>query len=80
MPVVPDLHPRMLGALEEKVCFFPWGFFFPSGFIKSSAIGFHWVETMINARVVNASVEQTWAKPPPGSRLKGKGVEHQFHL
>lgn len=45
-------------APEEKVCFFPKGFFFPSGFFRNSEIGFHWVEAMTNARVVNAFTER----------------------
>lgn len=49
---------------RKKCAFFPRGFFFPGGFIQSSGIGFHWVEAMTNARLMNASVGQTWAFPP----------------
>lgn len=39
MPIILDWRPTMLGTPEEKVCFFPRGAFFSSGFIKSCRIG-----------------------------------------
>lgn len=41
-----------LGAPEKKCAFSPRSFFFPSGFIESSGIGFHWIEAIANARVM----------------------------
>ena len=73
MPVVPDLQSTLLGAPEEKMCFV---LLFQLFYQKS----WGWVslEMMMNARVVNASIDQL-GKSTPGSRLKGRGGECQLH-
>ena len=57
--ILPCEEPRR----KKRAFFFLRGFFFPSGFNESSGVGFHWVQAMTNAKVMNALVGETSAFP-----------------